>query len=345
MGIDLSPDGNYVAISGNKEFPLYIYDWVNREIVKTYNVGDWWAGAAVKYSTNGKYILIQQLKLVDLAPNKDKEVAFDVIDAESGKSVRRLNPYHAVCISPDEKYAIALTSEEVSFWNLESGNKEKSFNIERASNGLAISPDGSMIAVSHHVTEEALNNYPRYQSDKKARKAAAKYKKEISVYNTKTFSKMFTVNELYDIIYKLDYSEDGKILFCLQIPHSKVQAIQGLRQTYISAINGQNGEASRKGFTSDAVYEPDFKLSHDGKLFGVVSKGNQFLELHIYDAETAKMKYRFKQSYRLMEKSEGDYIIGDSRTTFVFLPDNKRILMTMGNRLILWNMESETQND
>ncbi|MEA3347675.1 MAG: hypothetical protein U9Q39_01305, partial [Pseudomonadota bacterium] len=68
VGMDMSPDGKYVAISGNKEFPLYIYDWANREVVKTFNVGNWFAGAAVKYSKNGKYILIQQLKFVDWAP-------------------------------------------------------------------------------------------------------------------------------------------------------------------------------------------------------------------------------------------------------------------------------------
>jgi len=341
VGIDLSPDGNYIAISGNKEFPLYIYDWKKREIVNTFNVGDWFAGSAINFSKNGKYILIQQLKMMDWAPNKDKEVTFDIIESESGKKVIRLDPYHAVAITPDEKYAIALTADELSFWNLENGKKERSFSVERASNGLAISPDGSMLAVSHHVTEEALAKVPRYQKDKKARKAAAKYKQEITVYDLNTFDKKFNVNEFYDIVYKLHYSNDGKTLFCLQIPHMKTQATANARQTYISTINGLTGEASRKGYTSNATYEPDFKLNSDGSLFGVVSQGSQFLELHIYDSETAKMKYRYKQSYRLLEKSDGDYIIGDSRTTFVFLPDGKNILMTQGNRLILWNMKSE----
>lgn len=338
-GIDLSPDAKYVAVSGNKEYPLYIYDWENRKIIKTYNVGDWWAGSAVRYSKNGRYILIQQLKLIDWAPNKDKEVTFDVIDAENGNIIKRLDPFHAVCFTPDEKYAISLTANEVAFWNLDNGTKEKSFIVENASNGLAISPDGSMIAVSHHASDKELAKQPRYKKDKKARKFAVKYKHQVSVYNVSDFSKKFTVDELYDIIYKLDYSDDGNTLFCMQIPHGKIQTGNNERLTYVTTINALTGEAYRKGYTSNAIYEPDFKLSHDGKLFGIVSQGSKFLEIHVYDAETAKMLHRFKLSYRIMEKSDGDYLIGDSRTSFVFLPDNERILMTNGNRLILWNIK------
>jgi hypothetical protein len=150
------------------------------------------------------------------------------------------------------------------------------------------------------------------------------------------------VNEVYDIVYRLDYSADGNTLFCLQIPH--VKANPGLqRQTFISTINGITGEPSRKGFISLAPFEPDFKLSHDGKLFGVVSQGKKFPEIHIYDFATGKMLKRFELSVRLFEKSNGELQVTDSRLSFVFLPDNKRIMMTMGNRLLLWNMESENQ--
>lgn len=99
----------------------------------------------------------------------------------------------------------------------------------------------------------------------------------------------------------------------------------------------ETGSPVRRGFTSKSFYEPDFKLSHDGKLLGIVSNNNRFLELHVYDFETGEMTHRFQQSFRLFEKNDGEMIGVDSRIFFVFLPDNESILMTMGNHLIQWN--------
>ena len=132
-------------------------------------------------------------------------------------------------------------------------------------------------------------------------------------------------------------------MICLQIPHLKAQASNTARQTYVSSIDAIHGEALRKGFTSQAFYEPDFKFSHDGRLFGLVSKGARFLELHVYDVASGSMVRRFEQSYRLFEKNEGGMIAADSRMSFVFLPDDDTIVMTMGNHLIYWELNLKNE--
>ncbi len=337
-GLDLSPDQNVLAISSTQSYPFYLFDWKNREKLQEFNVGNWYAGSSIEYSFGGQYILLNQLYYIDFAPNKDREVNFEIVDVKTGERVLRFEEYHSVAITPDEKFAVALTSDAVSFWNLSTKSKETSFNVKDASNSVAISPDGKLIAVSHHLYEKDAKNIPQLQRDKKTLKSALKYKQQISIYDVLTFTKLYTVNELYDIVYKLKFSDDGKNLFCLNIPHSKQQNTAE-RQSYINIIDMETGSAKKRGFTSKAVYEPDFKLSHDGKWFGVVSRSNRFLELHIYDFETGKMEYRFQQSFRLFEKNEGEMIAADSRTSFVFLPDNESVLMTMGNHLILWKYE------
>ena len=342
VGLDLSPNMNTVAISGIQSFPFYLYDYDKQKIIRELDVGNWHAGSAVRYSRNGRYLLLQQLYYADWAPNKDKEVNFEVIEVATGKRIKRFDNYHAIAITADEKFALSLIGEEVAFWNLKTGKKERQFKVNRASNGVAISPNGNYIAVSHHVSEEALKEHTRYSKDKKGAKYIAKYKQQISVYDAQSFEKLYTVDEFYDIVYRLEYSPDGGYLFCQSIPHLKAMS-SPTRQTYINTINGITGEPLRKGFTSKATYEPDFKLSHDGKFFGLVSQGSKFMELHIYDFETGKMYKRFELTYRLFEKHEGDFVATDMRTSFVFLPDNQTILMTMGNRLIKWNMESNQQ--
>jgi WD40 repeat protein len=335
-GLTLSPDNSVLAISSIQGFPFYLFDWKAREVIKEFNLGNWYAGSSIDFSANGKYILMNQLFYADFALNKDKEVKFDIIDAKTGKRVKRFDGYHAVAISPDEQFAFALSDESVIFWNLESNSMETAFNVDEATNAIAISPDGKLIAISQKLSEESAENIPQLQRDKKALKSALKYKQQVSVFDASTFKKLYTVSEVYDIIYKLRFSENGDDLFCLNIPHLKLQN-NDKRQSYIHVIDVESGTPKRRGFTSQAYYEPDFKLSQDGKWLGVVSNNNRFLELHVYDFEKGTMEHRFQQSYRLFEKNDEEMIAVDSRIFFVFLPDNESILMTMGNHLIQWN--------
>ena len=71
-GMDMSPDQKFIAVSGNQSFPLYIYDWSKREVAKEFDVGNWYAGSSVRFSSGGKYLLIQQLFYIDFAINKDR---------------------------------------------------------------------------------------------------------------------------------------------------------------------------------------------------------------------------------------------------------------------------------
>ena len=342
-GLDLSPDQKELAISGNQSSPFFVYDWQNREKLREFNIGNWFAGSSVNYSSKGTFILLNQLYYVDFAPNKDREVNFEIIDAKTGVRVKRFEAVHSVKITPDEIFAIALSGDEIGFYDLSSGKKEKAFTVYEATNSVAISPDNKFIAVSHKLYEEDAKNIAQLNRDKKVMKNALKYKQQISIFDAQTFDKLYTVNELYDITYKLTFTKNGKHLLILNIPHTKAQNSPGTRQSYLHVVDMETASPRRRGFTSTAFYEPDFKLSHDGKMLGVVSTNSRFLEVHIYDFETGKMLHRFQQSYRLFEKNEGGMFAVDSRISFVFTPDDQTLLMTMGNHLIEWNFIKETE--
>ncbi|MDP2722981.1 MAG: hypothetical protein Q8O72_09505 [Bacteroidales bacterium] len=335
-GLDLAPDHSYLAISSIQSFPFYQFNFENKNVIQQFDVGNWYAGSTVRHSADGKFVLLQQLFYLDFSLNKDREVDFDIIHAATGQKIVHFEKCHAVTITPDSEHAISISGNEITIWKLPSGEKIRSFILNQATNGLAVSPDGKYLAVSHKPNEKELKKEPYYKKNKRALKAALKYKNQISVYDIESFSLQYTVNSLYDIIYRLEYSPDGNTLFCLQIPHIKVQSSKSGRQSYISTINGKTGEPQRKGFTSQASYEPEFKLSPDGKLFGMVSRNGRFTELQLFDFETGRIKDRFEESYRLFEKTEVGMTMGDGRMSFAFLPDNKTLVMTMGNHLIFW---------
>jgi len=339
-GIALSPqDENIVAISGNKSAPVYIYNWNDDEVINKFDVENWYAGSSIEYSANGNYIILNQLFYVDWLVSKDKKVFFVIID-NNGQRILKIDDSNEVKISRDEKKAISLSGDKITEYDLASGKAVNTFGLPEKGFGFALSHDGSFIAVSHEPREDDLKSMPQFKKNKQALKNALKYKHQITIYSYPQFEKVTTINEFYDNIYELKFRQDDSELYCLQKPHAKAQT-GGLYQTYLNIIKTANWEPIRKGFVSKAPYQPDFKLSNDGRFFGLVSQGGKFPELHIYDYEKNRHVDRFEFSYRLIESDEEGLVVADNRPTFVFLPDNESILMAFGNRLFTWKFKQE----
>jgi len=284
--------------------------------------------------------LLQQTFYIDYKPNKDREVDFEIVNSSTGKIVKKFNNVHDVKVAANEKFCIVLNHHEINFYALPSGNKIKGLKVNEATNSLAISPDGKYIAISHHPTIEQVKNAPTIRNDKKAKKAikpAFKYRQMVSLYDANTLKKVKTINELYDIIYRLQFSNDGHQLFCFSIPHTKMQTSTAGRQGYIYTIKMPLGKPQRTAFVSLAAYEPDFIENETKTLFGVVSF-DIAPQINIHDYKTGKMLYRFDTRQRLWEGiKKGMY--GDSRASFVFLPDTSILLIT-GNQTIRWKPKS-----
>lgn len=339
-GMAMSPDQKYIAIASNQSYPLYIVDYVNRKVLSQFDVGNWYAGSRVSWSAKGKYILLQQLFYNDFSSNKDREVNFEIVDAGSGRSVLKLEKYHDVKISPDEQYAIALTGNNIEIRSISTGKVERSFSVGDATNSLAISPDGKTIAVSEKPGDKFLSADSQFRKNKKGLKYVKKYKQVISFYNFSDFKLIQTANEYYDNVYRLDWSDDGRYIFCLNIPHLKATTATSGRQNFISVLDGVNFQSTRTVFPSNSNYEPDFRLSHDGKYMGIVSWG-KFPELRVHDFETGQALQRFEMSTRVMEGISKLEFPSDGRVFIEFLPDDKSILATFGNQMLQWNIPQE----
>jgi WD40 repeat protein len=339
-GMAMSPDQKYIALASTQSYPLYIVDYATRKVLRQLDVGNWYAGSRVSWSANGKYILLQQLFYVDYSSNKDREVNFEIVEAESGRSVLKLEKYHDVKISPDEQSAIALTGNTIEIRSLLTGKVERSFSVSDATNSLAISPDGKTIAVSEKPGEKFLASDPQFRKNKKGLKYVKKYKQVVSFYNFSDFKLIQTANEYYDNVYRLDWSDDGQFVFCLNIPHLKATTATSGRQNFISVIDAVNFQSTRTVFPSNSNYEPDFRLSHNGKYMGIVSWG-KFPELRVHDFETGQALQRFEMSTRVMEGISKLEFPSDGRVFIEFLPDDKSILATFGNQMLQWNIPQE----
>lgn len=338
-GMDISPDGKTVAIAGMQGYPLFIYDWENDKVLKKFDVGNWYAGSKVDYSHKGTYLLLQQTFYNDYSPNKDREVDFEIVDAENGKIVQKINKAHSVKIANSEKFYVVLSGDKVDFHELPSGKKIKTLNVDRATNAVAISPDGKQVAVSHRPTLEQVKNSPTIRNDKKAKKAikpALKYREIVSIYNAETLKLEKTVNELYDIIYRLQFSADGSKLYNYSIPHTKMQTSTAGRQGYIYSVDMPAGTPSRTAYMTLAPYEPDFKEYKDREIFVVVSN-DKFAEVVLYNLNNGRPLVKFNLAMRLGDAFRTGMGV-DARASFAVLPNNK-IYIASGTKSIIWDPE------
>ncbi|BBE16828.1 hypothetical protein AQPE_0975 [Aquipluma nitroreducens] len=336
-GMAISPDQKIIAISFSKSEPILMVDWQSRKISKEINAGKWNSGSRINYSANGKYLIAQEIRFSDFSQNKDRTIDYEIIDPESGSSVKTFNNVQDVTVSADGKKAISLNNDEITFWNLPSGEKMKSFSIAGATNAVAISPDGKTLAVSQLVDGSEFKS--QFKKDKKGLKNAVKFKQVVGLYNADNGAKIKTIGEFYDLIYNLSFLPGEDILLVYQTPDIRIQ-VNNKKLSYVNLIDMAKQEPMRKGFTSMSITQPDLKISTDKKLFAINSKGNRFQEMHLYNYETGELEKRFELANRLFEKSDGERIINSSRPAFVFLPENQSILIAMGNQLIKWNFRN-----
>jgi hypothetical protein len=335
-GIAISPDQNTIAFSFKKPAMVELMDWSSRKVIRKFDAGNWLTGSTVRFSDKGKYLIIQEIGYSDFSQNKDRAIDFELVDVASGSMVKKFGKVQDVVISPDETKAASLNNDEITIYNLPSGNKEKSFSIVGAANALALSADGKTLAVSQIVNPDDFKK--QFGKDSKGLKNVAKFKQVVGLFNADTGAKIKTIGEFYDIVYQLSFLPEADILFVYQTPDIRIQ-VNNKNLSYVNLIDMVKMEPIRRGFTSMSLTQPDLKISDDHKAFAINSKGTRFQEMHLYNYETGEIEKRFELGHRIFEKVDGEKLINGSRPAFIFLPDNQSILIAMGNQLIKWNIE------
>lgn len=338
-GITISPNQNTIAISAKKSSKISMVDWGARKIINEIDAINWNSGSIIRFSGGGKYLLLQEIGYSDFSQNKDRNIDFEIIDASTGRSIRKFGKVQDAIISSNEKLAVSLSNDEITFWSLPSGSREKSFSITGTGNAIALSTDGKTLAVSQTVDPADFKS--QFKKDKKGLKNAVNFKQLVGLYHAESGKKIKTIGEFYDVIYDLEYLPEGDILFVYQTPDIRIQA-NNKKLSYVNLIDMAKQEPLRLGFTSMSTAQPELKISNDKKFFAINSKGNRFQEMHLYDYETGTLEKRFELGHRLFEKVDGEKLINDSHPSFTFLPGDHSILIAMGNQLVVWNLELNT---
>lgn len=329
--IELSPDGVFLAI-GTGQGPLYFWDWKKEEVIKTVDVGSYYAGPKLRFSPDGKYLLLQQQFYVDWNLNKDKPGRVEVLEVSSGKILFTNEVVHSASFSAGTQL-VTLQGNDVCVWDFVKGEKIRCQAIPNISNTVAVSPDGKMFAISKKPVAGDLTDIPSLRSDKTAQKEALKRREIVEFYDLEKFTKLRACTDVFDIVFSMRFSDDGQRLFVYNAPHTKLQTGTGTgRQGYINKVIVSTGEVTRTIFSS-LVAEPDYKENEDGSVFGNTSIEYKFKGIPtiiLCNPETANPVSKFDVNVRIGETMMAD------RTSFAFLPDGKTVVLGYGGKLALW---------
>ena len=335
--VDRAPDGRTLAVSATAASPLLIMDANDLSIVRRIDVGDWKVGTRVTHSTHGKYLLLEAIEYLEYSPRGKQERRFAVLDPVTGALLVPDVQAYAAQITADERELVFVGKDGVRVKDIATGSERNISGLTRMATALALSPDGQRIALAYDPTIEDLERIPSIRNDKKVIKAALKIGQVVHVHELTTGAFQFTVSELFDRVFRLRYSPDGDELWIHAKPASHKSANPDATLSYVDVADPSTGAMRRASFPSHALYEPTFCANSANTRFAIGSQKGWRLEVHLYDRTTGSMAGRFILDERLFSKlKEKGEKWSDQRVGFALLPDEERMLMTMGSRLIEW---------
>ena len=335
--LDTSPDGSTVAVTYNAGFPLRFYPMDRPEEAAGIDVGNWYEGSRGQYSTSGRYMLLQQLFYLDHTPNKDHPIKFEVIDVATGSVVQIFENIYAAALTPDDSTVLTLDEEGVKFTELTTGKVHNILSIDHPGNAIAVSMDGKRFAVAHQPRELEMAALPSVENDTDPINLDVMKGQVVEVYDMATMKSIYTLSERIKQVFRLQYSTNERDLFIHAKPFTSTPCTPNPKHSYVLVADALFGEMQGISYPTSATCEPDFRTSPDGSLFAIGSACGTVQEVHLYDRDSGKMLDRFVVSRLSRERmGQDDLTFEADMLSFVFLPDNKRMLITSGDRIIEW---------
>lgn len=330
--IELSPDQKTLAISTGKDLILF-YDVASKKIIrKTETQGFRW-GSYMRWSDDGKYLLLIQQYYTDWAMNKDLPSKAAVMDARAGNILYVKNYVNTACFSPESRFLAVLDKGTITFYDIRSGNEIKKFSPPDAAFSFAFADGGKKIAVAQFAKEDDLKNIPSIRNDKKAIKEAVKFRQVVKFYDAETFKLLYMADDIFDIVFAMRLSDDGRSLFLFNAPNIRLRLNSGAKRNgYLQVADPLTGKVSRTTYATNAA-EPIFKESRFGNYFAAASVEQRVATINtvqVFNRETGDLLKIFKNDFRILENTH----IG--RASFEFLPDGVTMAIGYGNKLVFW---------
>lgn len=331
-------DPNKLAIATVQGKPIVIFDWRERKIIREIEVEGHYADPNIFWSDDGKYLLLEQKVYADFSVNKDRPVEYQVLEVSTGKILSSFPKVNSACFLEKGLLAI-LRDNTIEVHQVASGQKVSSFGVGKGSSAIAPGTGSTTVFVARKPEKEDLQHIPSIRNDRKAKKPALKYRQVISEYDLQTGKLLQTLPEIFDVVYEIRKSADGKTWFIYSTPHLKINPNARAAIGYISQLDRNTLQVLSAGFQSNLT-SPDFKINAEGNVIGVMTATGQLQKpsLLLYDRWTGKVENMFQPPLHIAPKLRKKEFT-NNHASFVFLPGSEEILFITGNQIFQWKAE------
>ena len=340
--LEAMPDGHTIVAGCGDNGGLLFIDTVGWRITRRLPLNGFTDGPRIRASRDGRLLLLKELWRFATGGNGDMQGTHMVIDAGSGTTVVDAGKAMDASMSADGTMLAVLDGDKVTLHRLPGGEVLRTITVSKATNAVALTPDGAMVAVSHRPTEEQLATVPSMRADRKALKAGLKFQQMISFYHTASGALQRTVPEVYDVIRGMGFSPDGTrlLVYSTQDPRAGAAPAAGgnawnfnmaARPGYVQQIDPRTGEPLRTGFQS-MMNEPFLAVDPSGRTLALSStEGRNKRKLTLYDIESGDTRTMIdlEQKHRY---DTGETEQHDGRLAYTWLADG-RVLIALGGDL------------
>jgi WD40 repeat protein len=334
-------DGHTLVAGCGDNGGLLFIDTATWTITRQIPLNGFKDGPRIRASRDGRLLLLKELWRFTYEGKDDMQGTHMVIDAHTGATVVDAGKGMDASMSADGRVLAVLDGGRVTVHALPSGKELHVFDVAQATNAVAVSPDGQLIAVSHRPTEEQLATVPSMRADKKAQKAGLKYRQMVSFFNATSGTLVHTVTEVYDVIRGMGFTPDGSrvLVYSSQDPRlappQDAKSVLNLnmvdRPGYVQQIDAVTFEPLRAGFQS-LMNEPYLAVSPDGRTLALSStEGHNKRKLTLYDLDSGDthLLINLEQKHRY---DTGETEQHDGRVAYAWLSDG-RLVVALGGDL------------
>jgi hypothetical protein len=332
------PDGHSVLVGYTQGAPLCIVDTTTWSVTRTIPLAGWADGPRLEVSRDGRIVHAFAMPRMADGRKDDPTVEHAVLELATGRTLLTFKAKDA-SLSADGTVIAKLDGNEVHVLRVADAGVVRTITVTDATNAVALSPDGSTIAVAHRTTEALLATVPSVRNDKKAIKPALKYRQMVSFFSAQDGVLIGSVPEVYDIIRALAFTRDGSRLLVYSSTDPRAQGAGAgalsfngaARPGRVEQVDAHDRMPLRASFWS-RMNEPFLAISPDGATIALSSTGGKNgRQLTLYDFASADTRYMIdlaqKHKYDVSEGEEHD-----GRLAYAWLSDG-RLILALGSNL------------
>lgn len=320
ISLECLPDGQTVWAMPKEADRIMVVDTGTWSVVKTIPLSGFTRGAELTASQDGRFVLLKGAPPLS-DPNKPKERHVAVLDAASGIAVLDIPSAMDACLVPGKDELAYMSGETVTVQSF--SGAAHSFRVPGAAFAMAVDASGS-VAVGLRPNAILLEQVPSIRSDKKAMKAALKFRQVVAVHALADGSRLKVVPEVYDLVQGLRFTRDGRLLV-YSVPDYRAGFAAG---GHVDQVDAATWEPLRASFMTWTV-RPPLALSPNGRLLALSSvEGRNKRKLTLYDLASGETQLMIDlEQKRRYDKAEDE--LHDARLGYAWLPDG-RLLLAQG---------------